>query len=474
MSHVTSARTWASWCVPLLMCVLAAGLQIAAFFPGYVTHDTAYQWWQGRHHEITTLWPPGQALLLGLFDAPGTGRGPATLYVVNSVIYWACGAYLALMQRSTALRIAVATAFCVFPTAIICLPHVWSDVSLALWLLAATLGLDFALRGAFSTVARRLLIAMCTALLLSTVLLRHNALLSLPPLLWFAVTQWHRAKREVNNAPLRTKLLPTMALLACATLVYATVPRWVSKVHADTWAITAIWDLQALSVATGKLLIPTSISADATLGDLRASYDPVNAVTLYVKSKASWANSTVGLSRDQKRDLLTAFVDAVAANPNEYMKHRFHVFAKTLSPKHTAATDGSADEPVHVEFRDNPKLAFTNPEWLQRALRWVSWLKPNWWSAPLTWMLVASGAVAVCLRRLPRDWGVRAAASLTPLPQTNTDATAAICLWVSALLYLLPLLFIAPTADLRYVLWPVVGCVAAACFALRSLSRRLR
>ncbi len=474
MSHVASARSWASWCVPLLICVVAAGLQVTAFFPGYVTHDSAYQWWQGRHHEITTLWPPGQALLLGLFDAPGTGRGPATLYVLHSILYWACVAHLSLIQRSAALRITVAVAFCVFPTAIICLPHVWSDVSLAVWLLAATLGLDFALRGEYSSFARRCLIAVCTAALVATVLLRHNALLSLPPLLWFAITRWHRTERGGHDAPLRTKLLATFALLACAALVYVTVPRSVSKVHADTWAITTIWDLQALSVATGKVLVPASISADATLEDLRASYDPVNAVTLYVTSKATWANSTIGLSRDQKRDLLTAFVGAVTANPRAYMDHRFHVFAKMLSPKRIAATDGSADEPVQVEFRDNPKLHFSNPEWLQSALRWVGWLKPHWWSAPLMWMLVGTAVVAIGLLRTRRERGIVAPANASSTLRSDTDATAANCLLASAFLYLLPLLFIAPTADLRYVLWPAVGCVAAGCFALRSLTSRLQ
>jgi hypothetical protein len=57
----------------------AAALQITAFYPGYVTHDSAYQWWQGRHDEITTLWPPGMALFLGLFD-PKTWSRPRRFF----------------------------------------------------------------------------------------------------------------------------------------------------------------------------------------------------------------------------------------------------------------------------------------------------------------------------------------------------------------------------------------------------------
>lgn len=461
----------------LLLCACAAALQIAAFYPGYVTHDSAYQWWQGRHDEITTLWPPGMALFLGLFD-PKTGNAPAAFFVLHCALFWCCAAYLSMRQPTAIRRVAVASVFCVLPITTICLPHVWSDVALAIWLLVAALGLDLAARMKGSNFAQTVLIVLCSAILVLSVLLRHNALLSLPPLLWLAACRWRAVltmRRTICFAPLdvRRKLaitaLATSILLALTLATYALVPRWVSKTRADTWSITLIWDLQALSVASGKVLMPSSISGNATIEDLRASFDPINAVTMYVKSTSSWANATVGLSSDQKSDLATAWMQAIARDPVTYARHRFFVFTKMLGPKRDAAVDGGADDPIHVQFRDNPTLAFANPDVLRRAQMWVSWLRPQWWASPLAWIVATSACVGCALWRSRR----RAFNHLRPeLPPSrwswmlgDSRFFSVACVWLSGLLYLVPLLVIAPTADLRYVLWPVLASVAAACLA---------
>jgi hypothetical protein len=451
----------------LLLCLGAAALQIAAFYPGYVTHDSAYQWWQGRHDEITTLWPPGMALFLGLFD-PNTGRAPAVFFVLHSVLFWGCAAYLAMRQPTFIRRASVALMFCVLPIASICLPHVWSDVALAIWLLLAALGLDFASRMKQRNFAQTFVLVTCSAILILSVLLRHNALFSLPPLLWLAACGWRsvlpaRTRGSVTPHTARREFavtaLITGALLALTVATYTLVPRWVSKVKADTWAITLIWDLQALSVAAGKVLVPSSISNNATIEDLRASFDPINAVTMYMKSRSSWANATLGLSPDQKSDLTAAWMQAIVGDPMSYARHRIFVFTKMLGPKRDPAIDGSADDPIHVQFRDNPPLTFANSAALRGAQAWVNWLKPQWWASPFAWMIAAGLCFGWVLLRSPRE--ARSVWSLGGSPYFS-----ATCLWLSGLLYLIPLLVIAPTADLRYALWPVLASVAAACLAL--------
>ncbi len=463
---------------PLLLCLCAAALQITAFYPGYVTHDSAYQWWQGRHDEITTLWPPGMALFLGLFD-PKSGHAPAAFFVLHCAMYWCCAAYLSMRQPTFARRVSVALVFCVLPIAAICLPHVWSDVALAVWLLSATLGLDFAARARWSRFAITGVLAVCSAVLVLSVLVRHNALFSLPPLLWLSACGWRavlssRTTISVAATSARrqftTTALATSVLLALTVAAYAVVPRWVSKTNADTWAITLIWDLQALSVASGKVLMPSSISSNATIGDLRASFDPINAVTMYVKSTSNWANATVGLSSDQKSDLATAWMQAIASDPVAYARHRMFAFTKMIGPKRDAATDGSADDPIHVQFRDNPPLAFANPTALRSAQQWVNWLKPQWWAAPFAWMVAASACLSWALlrarRRVSSRLGPDRATSQWSWLLGDSRFFSAACVWLSGVFYLLPLLVLAPTADMRYVLWPVLASVAAACLAL--------
>ena len=429
---------------------LVAVFQLMAFYPGYVTHDSAYQWWQARTGDITTLWPPGMVFLLQAFGK--LGNGPTTLFVVNGLIYWAAAAYIATRQAGWIASWSCAALLALAPTVMICLPHVWSDVTLAVWLFAASALLHFLLSTRLSPWTSRSVLTLACALLVYAVLLRHNAWCALPPLCWLAALQWHRIEhnRLAPAISMRVVSMIAMALFATALTVYALVPRAVSKTHADTWAITLIWDLQALSVASGAMLMPSSISDNATLDDLRQSFDPVNAVTLYVKSTARWANATVGLTATQKSDLLSAWGRAVWHNPRAYVSHRLFVLAKMLGVKRNVQRDGGADEPGHVQFRDNPSLEFTHPALLRIARSWIDWLKPQWWTTPIVWMTIPFFYLIVRLRKA----GVRTLRTAVQQP--------AIAIWASGFMYLIPMALLNPTADLRYVLWPVLASVVAA------------
>ena len=429
---------------------LVAVFQVMAFYPGYVTHDSAYQWWQARSGDITTLWPPGMVFLLQAFGM--IGNGPTTLFVLNSLMYWAAAAYVATRQAGWIASWSCVALLALVPTVMICLPHVWSDVALAVWLFAASALLHFLHSARPSLWLSRSVLTLACALLVYSVLLRHNAWCALPPLCWLAALQWHRIEhnRLASNVSMRVVGVMATAIFAFALTVYVLVPRAVSKTHADTWAITLIWDLQALSVASGVVLVPSSISDNATIDDLRQSFDAVNAVTLYVKSTARWANATVGLSAAQKSDLLSAWAHAVWRNPRAYVDHRAFVFAKMLGVKRDAQRDGGADEPVHVQFRDNPSLEFAHPALLRTARGWIDWLKPQWWTTPIVWMIIPFFYLIVRLR----EAGVRTLREGVQQP--------AIAIWASGLMYLLPMALLNPTADLRYALWPVLASVVAA------------
>jgi hypothetical protein len=232
-------------------------------------------------------------------------------------------------------------------------------------------------------------------------------------------------------------------------VTYAVVPKALSRTHADTWAITLIWDLQALSVASHSILVPKEISEDASLADLTQSFDPVNAVTMYVLGKSQWVNATTGLTGVQASALHSAWTSAVIAHPRDYLSHRIHVAQKMLGPKGSSQTDGSADDPTRVVFKDNPVIAFAHPTAMAWARQWIDWLKPQWFATPLVWMSVATLVLAIRLVRSDRD------------PVTHI----AVAVWLSGAMYLVPLFFISPTADLRYVFWPTLAMLVAALLA---------
>lgn len=425
--------------------LLLAFAQIYAFYPGYLTHDSAYQWWQARTGNISTLWPPGTIILMRVLDQ--IGSGPTTLYLVHCVIYWGCAAWFSIRMPTRTGAFAVLLTLALLPTAAICLPHIWTDVQLAVVLMLVVALLVRATETTVNKWARpRLILATLLIVFASTV--RHNALFALLPLCWMVVSLWPSAQRAKQRSTAQVALGCSL-LFAIVVGVYALTLRAFPTTKSDTWAITAIWDLQALSVSSQKVLVPSSISRDATLADLTQSFDPVNAVTLYIKSKGQWVNSTTGLTPIQASDLQRAWGSAVLTFPGAYFSHRAHVFRKMLGRKRGLDGDGGADDPVRIVFRDNPQQPLAHPSALSYARRWIDWLKPQWFASSLIWLVTSTLVVGAALVR-----------NSSTLPMQT-----AVGLWLSGLLYLLPLFFFAPTSDLRYVLWPTLASVLAACIA---------
>lgn len=458
------------WFVAASVCVACA--QIALFFPGYLSFDSAHQWWQSRHDEISSLSPPGQVLLLqalGFGDEASAWafHAPSRLYALNFLLFWASCVYFFTRQRGLLASLFVFVAFALCPVVWVVFPHVWADVTLTAFLCVACALLDASNRAAMSVRRTKLLIFGAIGILFFSVLLRHNAILALAPLYFWASIRLNdevaRGKRRwsapllgAENLRRRSVGVLFSCLFAVALTIYALVPRWISASRADTWAITLIWDLQAISVSTARVLVPASISPDTTIEDLTQSFDPVFGINMYERSNAKWVNAALGLSASQRGDLFVAWLSAVMAHPGTYLSHRWHVFYKTLGPKRARTTDGSADEPGYYAFRDNPVLMPAFPAAQKWARCLIDAMKPRYWATPLVWMLLFS---SVCVASWLR---CRARGTRT----SGNAMTASVSVWLSAVAYLLPLFVALPSAEMRYVLWPTVACIVAAALAL--------
>jgi hypothetical protein len=431
--------------------------QLVAAYPGYLSHDSAYQWLQARVGEITSLWPPGSVYLLRLFDA--IWIGPHLMFIAQIVGYWGCAIAFTWLVRGRALACASAAFFVLMPIAWICIAHVWSDVQLCVLLFAAVVSILYADR-AMSVAQRRALLFIAFACLLYSSIIRHNAIVAIAPIaLWWCVI----AVPVAQGVPLpRAKIaLACVAFIAATLVFYVANVRLASTIRADTYAITMIWDVQAISVASESNLMPKEISPDTTIEDLRASFDPVHALQLYAKTKANWANSAIGLSPEQKQALQAAWFGAVLSHPGEYLWHRARVSYRMLGRKFDAALQGGSDERQRLQLRDNPSYALANPTWLIHWQRWSDLLKASRWATPLVWMLIASLIVfvrAVVLFREARRAGLRASVVWYRL-------LPAICVGSSAVLYLTTFFFTTPAADLRYAMWSTVALVTAALIA---------
>ncbi len=446
----------------VVLAVMAAlcAMQMFALFPGYMSFDSAYQWWQARGAPITSLWPPGSTYLLWFSDR--IGAGPPGVFILQLAAYWGAAATLALTRQTRLGVVFSAIAIASLPVTWIVLPHLWSDVQLALLLLWAALALDLASRDQ-NRRSRNGLLTISLSLLVLSSLFRHNAVAaSFPIVVWWA-TVYARSK-GTNATASRAQLFRVTGLtflITTAILAFSVINiRAVSSIRADNFALTQIWDLQAISVRTQTMLVPREISENATLADLQSSYSPVNAVPMYERSKARWPNATLGLSDKEKSALWRAWADAVAAHPATYVSHRLHVLRRTLGPKRVPEIDGGSDERQLMHLQDNPPLVFKNPAEMTKLNRFVDALKPNWWASALVWI---AAAVALVVSVLTREL-LSARSNNTRAPWLDFLAPVALC--ASALLYLFSLAVAAPAADLRYAFWPCVAMALAVSFAM--------
>jgi hypothetical protein len=221
------------------------------------------------------------------------------------------------------------------------------------------------------------------------------------------------------------------------------------------------------------VLIPTSISTNTTLTDLRASFDPTNAVALYARSSANWANSTVGLSATQAKDLTRAWWNAVRAAPFAYLYHRATVIIAMLGvPQRdmrtgSAITVGTRVEPAQTAFKDNPTRSFWSPSGVDAWRQLATHVAGSALGAPLATLLAAMLVSAAALaHRTLRHRRLNIGYEMLIEPFCRFRFAGA-C-FVSGALYFAGLVFAAPTADMRYIFWPVVAVLLTAAFLCSS------
>jgi len=411
-----------------LALLLAIGL-IAAVYPGYLSFDSSYVWWQARTGQMSNLSAPGFTLSVALL-------GP-TLPVIAQIV----GYFLLIAALPRALGCGRVAAWVVFaalalcPPMLVLLPHLWSDVQLTVCLLAASLGL---LLGAASQ-PRGYLLALIAVLLIYAVQIRLNALAAVVPL----ACAWGFL---LDPRP-RRALVACAALLATAFAVSSAINQTSVREQRSAWAVPVMWDLQAMSIASDQMLLPASVQGPGLdVAQLRTSFDQDTAVGLFSRTRSGVAGpGAEEFSRDRKSALVENWMAAIRAQPWTYLQHRTRVFSRLIGAHRDASALGLVDFPSVVQYLDNPPLAQPNSRWHDAYRALAEGLKASGLIAP--WIYLSAGiALGIYgLRRGP--WRMQERVLLS--------------IGLSGLLYLVPYFIIAPSTELRYAAWAVVACLLA-------------
>jgi hypothetical protein len=421
-------------CWEFLLPLLPLGILLYSVQPGYLSPDSAYQFWQARHNEYFDIAPPLFPwiwhLMLPVF--PDTTGILLIIFLSYSLGFGFSAFALRNNQCPPRMIYAFAAAAPLCPVVLLLLGHMWTDVLLGGVLLLAFALISIQGRASFW----RILVILFLLIFASG--LRHNSLIALIPLFWF----WTRPQ-IASAMPLRTwyKRAAWVFALTATCWVSAQLTRTaLVERRLDTWAVTFLFDLQAVSVSQNINRIPQSLTGTGMqTEELVAAFNPYSATALFSGTRSGVANPVVGaLSLRQQEDLIAAW-RALLLEPS-YWQHRFRLFRGLMGAHIGPELAGLADAPQLFAYADNPSLSFTH----ERAHRHYRALVDGLKSTPLYtagwYLLVAGLAIMLRWRASPRWLRERYMA-----------------LYGSALMYTAPYFFIAPSAELRYVLWSALA-----------------
>ena len=419
--------------------VLLFGFSAWVFYPGFLSFDSAYQWYQVRTGDWNNVHPIAMTLIWSMTDQ--ILPGPGGYFLFQMAMYWLGLAVLATgLSDRTSAQIMLIVLLGLFPPVAALIPHLWKDIGMLVALIW-TVGL---LAHDYRRPRLRLRLAALAALFLACAY-RHNALPLAIPLLWYMVGREPRlSKRGVRMAA-------TAALTMLIFLFASLLNRLPGVAQRDIWPVTALWDIAAVSIAEHRMLLPPEmIDPSLTLDELATHFTPYSNVPIFYTGKIRDSISTP-LTREQDAALDQAWRELWIAYLPAYIRHRARLMYLLFGFDPAAVPNNLLMQPGVVALADNPPIPVREPRvqklWNDAIAALLDTPIFSFWLYALVLL-----AVAVAARHRethPLLWPVL----------------------ISAVLYLVPLPLVAPSAEWRYLVWPVFATplsLALLLFAARS------
>lgn len=431
------APTRATTVAVIAAAALAALLFATAFYPGWLSFDSSYQWWQARSGEISNI--NGIGIVLLWQAARGLHDGPQALLLLQLALFWSGVALLALEAPATLrARLALPLLLALAPASWL-LAQIWSDAALLALLVFAVAAIQRHRRD-----GSRIWFAVAWSALALALAQRHNALFAVLPLLgWLCGVECRDARRR--------RVLATIALAAALLLV----------VHATTAALTrqwfpvlpslTLWDLSGMSVREQRVLLPDyAITPQRTVEDLASAYVSWSNTPLFASPRAGVRYPFQPWPDDDQQRLRRDWLTTIAQHPRAYLAHRGELLADLFGTRARELPSELTYVPGPVQYRDNPTVVV--PDGALRRVALAAFERLRATAAFAAWPYLLIGIIAA-LRVLRRR-----------------DVRRAPVLWLiaSAWTYALPYAVLAPAAEFRYLLWSCIASLIAAWFAFAT------
>ncbi|MDR0250325.1 MAG: hypothetical protein LBI35_03295 [Burkholderiales bacterium] len=414
----------------LLVAFVACAGTLWVFYPGFMTFDSALGLWLARHGEgfgmtpqiVTFIW----RLMLPLDPSSG-----APLFVLDNILFWLSLCIFALtLFRAWYARL-LFLVFCgLLSPCVLILAHMWSDAMLVGALSLACALIFLSAMGHGKTWA-----ILALPFLMLAGLMRFNVFPALFPIIcyWWYVMLAGVLKTWRLPARCAVLLTVTVALLTGIFSVNKALEKRFVTIPMSAWAVVALWDLAAISIATGEIRVPSfAMPPTTTLKELREHFRGDSNTPIYtvIHDNGSPSPYTPAQLKEINRTLLTAIIE----HPKVYLEHRWrltrYLFGRYNHEKSLTFYAGI------LPYGDNPPRALSENTLRDRVIGFYREAVKTWWSAPVVYVVIS-------LLLLPLFWQQR----------HSEQGKYAFMLTLSGLLYVAPLCLVAPSAELRYFSW---------------------
>jgi hypothetical protein len=436
----TRNKNRSSGTVSLAWLAAAIGLAFTlwAFYPGYVTQDSAEQYHQARTGDFDTHHPPLMAMLWRITDR--VIPGPGGLFALFAIAYWAALAFVAAYSMRGRWWQVVAVAIIGFwPPMIGLIAHVWKDVGLLTMFMLAT---GLLVRESWRP--SRLLLIVALGLIALGAGFRHNGLFAALPFMPYLAARWVQAKEQ--GTATRTRIITIAVLAFLATTLIAQLPNYFPNVkRRSMWPTVALWDLAAVSIDQGRILIPDSlVRSPLTLPELQSTFDDSTNTSTFSTGKIV-LSLFAPYSAKQDRDLLHAWLALPFQHAAAYWRHRWRLTRRLFGSGDEGRPAGLVLQPEYQTMAGNPAITPNHSRlnnFVMASLFYVigTPLFGGWFYLSIALVVLVS-----CIRRSGR---------------AHHQLTVTIA--ISGLCYALPLIVISGAADFRYLSWLVGASLIAA------------
>lgn len=432
-----------SHAAPWLAVLIGISVTLLLFYPGYMSWDSAYQWWQVRHGLINPAHPPIMVLIWQCTNA--LLPGPGGYFIFQTCLYWcALGLFVSALNLRPWLKLLVVLGLGFWPPLWGLSLHLWKDIGTVSFfcLAAACLAQDYHRPHQLW----RLSALLCVVL---GCLYRYNALSAG---VFFIIYIVHRdfsfrcsvsKRRKIKVAVISLTVLGGIQLILMS-------PTYLLNLKSEPlWPLQAQWDIAAVSVYENKLLFPPGwTSPKLTMAVLKRDFDPSVNVPIF-NSSLIYVNPYYSMSDHDYAVLKKTWLWLPIEHPHAYWQHRWYVTQNLLGWRQDSRHPNFVFAPGIVPYKDNPTLVVTQApaaNFVQAALLALI-------ETPLFF-----GWIYVLLALFVTAWAWRKKCSL------------AIALSLSALGFVMPLILLAPSCDFRYLAWLLQGSLLAllALFALSA------